>query len=90
MFLPDRFIHGTCPRCKAEDQYGDSLREAAAPPMPDRTHRPVSVVSGKTPIRKESEHYFFKLGDFQEMLEELDVARRSCQPEVRNKLKEWF
>lgn len=89
MFLPDRFIKGTCPRCKAADQYGDSCEHCGATYSPTDLIDPVSVISGQAPIRKESEHYFFKLGDFQEMLQAW-TSRDVMQPEVYNKLKEWF
>ncbi|MCP4445189.1 MAG: methionine--tRNA ligase [Myxococcales bacterium] len=89
VFLPDRFIRGTCPRCKAEDQYGDSCESCGATYASSELVDPVSVVSGKTPVSKESEHYFFKLGDFQSILEGW-IGAGHVQPEVRNKLKEWL
>jgi methionyl-tRNA synthetase len=89
MFLPDRFIRGTCPRCKTADQYGDSCENCGATYASSELIDPVSVVSGKTPIEKESEHYFFKLANFQEMLEKWTTSE-GVQPEVRNKLKEWL
>ncbi|MBT3220856.1 MAG: methionine--tRNA ligase [Proteobacteria bacterium] len=89
MFLPDRFIHGGCPRCKAADQYGDSCENCGATYSPSDLIDPVSVISGQPPIRKESEHLFFKLGDFNDML--LDwTADKHLQDGVRNKLSEWF
>lgn len=89
MFLPDRFIRGTCPRCKEPDQYGDSCENCGATYASSELLDAVSVVSGKAPITKESEHYFFKLGDFQEMLETW-IREGHVQPEVHNKLKEWL
>ncbi len=89
MFLPDRFIRGTCPKCKTPDQYGDSCESCSATYDSSELLDAVSVVSGATPITKESEHFFFKLADFQEMLEEW-TAGEGMQPEVRNKLNEWF
>lgn len=89
MFLPDRFIRGTCPRCKTPDQYGDSCESCSATYDSSELLDAVSVVSGATPITKESEHYFFKLANFQEMLEEW-TAGEGMQIEVRNKLNEWF
>ncbi len=89
MFLPDRFIRGTCPKCKTPDQYGDSCESCSATYDSSELLDAVSVVSGATPITKESEHYFFKLADFQEMLEEW-TAGEGMQTEVRNKLNEWF
>jgi methionyl-tRNA synthetase len=89
MFLPDRFIRGTCPRCKTADQYGDSCESCHSTYASSELIDPVSVVSGKTPITKETEHYFFRLADFQEMLETWTNSE-GVQPEVRNKLKEWL
>jgi methionyl-tRNA synthetase len=89
MFLPDRFVRGTCPKCKAEDQYGDNCEACGATYDPTDLINPVSAVSGATPIRKESEHLFFKLSDFQEMLTEWTRAGH-LQAEVSNKLDEWL
>ena len=94
MFLPDRFIKGTCPRCGAEDQYGDNCEVCGASYDTTELKNPRSVVSGATPIEKESEHYFFKLADFETMLREWlhpDITDvRHVQAEVANKLTEWF
>ncbi len=94
MFLPDRFIKGTCPRCGAEDQYGDNCEVCGASYDTIELKNPRSVVSGATPIEKESEHYFFKLADFENMLREWlhpDITDvRHVQAEVANKLTEWF
>ena len=89
MFLPDRYIKGTCPRCGADDQYGDNCEACGASYSPDELKNPVSVVSGETPIQKESEHYFFRLQDFEPMLREW-AASEGLQDEVSNKLQEWF
>ncbi|MFQ5936375.1 MAG: methionine--tRNA ligase [Acidiferrobacterales bacterium] len=89
MFLPDRFIKGECPRCGALDQYGDSCEVCGATYSPTELKNPVSVLSGTKPIYKESEHYFFKLQDFEAMLREW-IHGGSLQPEVINKLEEWF
>jgi methionyl-tRNA synthetase len=89
MFLPDRFIKGTCPRCKTPDQYGDSCEQCGATYAPTELIDAVSVVSGEKPELRESEHYFFQLGHFENMLQEW-TSGKSLQPEVRNKLKEWF
>ncbi len=89
MFLPDRFIKGTCPRCKAEDQYGDSCEVCGATYQPTDLINPVSAISGATPITKESEHYFFRLGDFEGMLQYW-IKGEHMQPEIANKLEEWF
>ncbi len=89
MFLPDRFIKGTCPRCKSADQYGDSCEVCGATYTPGDLLDPVSAISGSRPVERESEHYFFKLGDFQEMLREW-TGRDEMQPAIRNKLNEWF
>jgi methionyl-tRNA synthetase len=68
MFLPDRFVRGTCPRCKAPDQYGDSCEVCGATYRPSELIDAVSVLSGTRPVERESEHLFFKLGDFEAML----------------------
>ena len=89
MFLPDRFVRGTCPKCKTEDQYGDNCEACGATYDPTDLINPVSAVSGATPIRKKSEHLFFKLADFQDMLVEWTRAGH-LQSEVSNKLDEWL
>ena len=89
MFLPDRFIRGDCPVCNADDQYGDSCESCGATYDPTDLKNPVSAISGTTPSEKDSEHYFFKLGDFQEMLAEW-IKQGNVQPEIANKLAEWF
>ncbi len=89
MFLPDRFIRGECPKCGTTDQYGDSCESCGATYSPTDLKNPVSAVSGATPIEKESEHYFFKLGDFEDMLHQWTRAGH-LQAEVTNKLDEWF
>jgi methionyl-tRNA synthetase len=89
MFLPDRFIKGDCPKCGAKDQYGDGCEVCGANYSPTDLKNAVSAVSGATPIEKESEHYFFNLADFTEMLRDWTTAGH-LQPEVRNKLAEWL
>lgn len=89
LFLPDRFIKGECPRCGSPDQYGDSCEVCGATYSPTDLRNPVSVLSGSKPIYKESEHYFFKLQDFEQMLRAW-VRGGHLQAEVINKLDEWF
>ena len=89
MFLPDRFIKGECPRCGAADQYGDSCEACGATYSPTELRNPVSAISGATPVEKESEHLFFKLDDFRDMLRKWTKAGH-LQPEVLHKLDEWF
>jgi len=89
MFLPDRFIKGTCPKCGAEDQYGDNCEVCGATYDTTDLKDPYSVVSGAKPIKKDTEHYFFKLGDFEEMLKNWTTAGH-VQSEIANKLGEWF
>jgi methionyl-tRNA synthetase len=89
MFLPDRFIKGECPRCGAADQYGDSCEACGATYAPTELRNPVSVLSGTTPVERESLHYFFRLADFEPMLREWTRAGH-VQAEVTNKLNEWF
>lgn len=89
MFLPDRFIKGECPKCGAPDQYGDNCEVCGASYSPAELKNPYSAVSGAKPIDKESEHFFFKLADFEDMLKEWTRGGH-LQKEVANKLDEWF
>jgi methionyl-tRNA synthetase len=89
LFLPDRFIRGECPRCGTCDQYGDSCEVCGATYLPTDLKNPKSVISGATPITRESEHYFFRLSDFEDMLRAW-TAGEHTQPEISHKLKEWF
>ncbi len=89
MFLPDRFIKGECPRCGAQDQYGDSCEVCGATYSPTDLKNPVSALSGATPVERESEHHFFKLGDFEGMLRYW-IGMGHLQPEIAHKLNEWF
>ena len=89
MFLPDRFIKGECPKCGAQDQYGDGCEVCGANYASSELKNAVSAISGEKPIDKESVHYFFNLADFTEMLSEWTTAGH-LQPEVRNKLAEWL
>lgn len=89
MFLPDRFIKGTCPKCGADDQYGDNCEVCGATYQPTELKNPKSAVSGATPIEKDSDHLFFKLSDFEDMLKEWHKAGH-VQAEMANKMDEWF
>ncbi|GAB3626373.1 methionyl-tRNA synthetase [Pandoraea terrae] len=90
MFLPDRFIKGECPKCGAKDQYGDSCEVCGSTYLPTELINPYSVVSGATPVRKTSTHYFFKLSDPRcEQFLRRWVAGLA-QPEAANKMKEWL
>ena len=91
MFLPDRFIKGECPKCGAKDQYGDNCEKCGATYSPTDLKNPFSVVSGATPIKKVSDHYFFKLSDprCEAFLREWTQVKTPLQPEARNKMKEW-
>ncbi|MBJ7553589.1 methionine--tRNA ligase [Marinomonas spartinae] len=89
MFLADRFIKGTCPKCKAEDQYGDNCEVCSATYTPMEMINPRSVYSGATPVEKESEHYFFKLPEFQDFLAKW-TRSGTLQDQVANKLSEWL
>ena len=92
MFLPDRFIKGDCPKCGARDQYGDSCESCGAVYAPTELKNPYSALSGATPVMKTSEHYFFKLSDPRcvAFLEAWTHTEGHLQPEVLNKIKEWF
>lgn len=89
MFLPDRFIKGECPNCGAADQYGDNCEVCGATYDPTELKNPRSVVTGETPVEKDSEQYFFKLGDYSDMLKEWTRAGH-IQKEIANKMDEWL
>lgn len=89
MFLPDRYIKGTCPKCGAEDQYGDNCEVCAATYTPAELINPKSAVSGATPETRDSEHLFFQLEDFADWLKEW-VDSGAIGRSMRNKLQEWF
>lgn len=89
MWLPDRYIKGTCPRCKSPDQYGDSCDACGAHYQTTELIDAVSTVSGNKPVLKESMHYFFRLGDYEARLKEL-FEKGYIQQSVQNKLDEWF
>jgi methionyl-tRNA synthetase len=89
MFLPDRYVRGTCPRCQSPDQYGDSCEVCGSTYTPAELIDPVSTLSNSRPVWRDSEHLFFRLGMFESMLREY-VAGRSLQDAVRAKLGEWF
>jgi methionyl-tRNA synthetase len=92
LFLPDRFIKGECPKCGAKDQYGDSCEVCGSTYAPTDLKNPYSVVSGAAPVRRTSDHYFFRLSDprCKSFLEEWTQAGEHLQPEARNKIREWF
>ena len=89
MWLPDRYIKGTCPRCGATGQYGDSCDACGAHYRPTELVDPVCALCGGTPVRRTSRHYFFRLQAFEKELREL-MERGYVQDTVRNKLDEWF
>ena len=89
MFLPDRFVKGTCPKCKAADQYGDNCEVCGATYSPTELINPKSAVSGATPVMKDTEHFFFDLPQFADMLQAWTTSG-ALQEEISNKLNEWF
>jgi methionyl-tRNA synthetase len=89
MFLADRFIKGTCPKCAATDQYGDNCEKCGATYAPTELKDPKSAISGATPVLKDSQHFFFKLPDFQRMLEGW-TRSGTLQDAVANKIAEWL
>ena len=89
MFLPDRFVRGTCPYCKTEDQAGDACENCSKTLSPADLLDPVSVLSGTTPVKRESEHYFFKLSEYQDRLKSW-MESANLDKGVRAKLNEWF
>ncbi|TXI45705.1 methionine--tRNA ligase [Methylophilus sp.] len=88
MFLPDRFIKGECPKCHAKDQYGDNCEVCGATYSPTDLINPFSAVSGATPVRKETEHYFFKLSECADFLRDW-TRSGTLQAEAANKMSEW-
>jgi methionyl-tRNA synthetase len=92
MFLPDRYIKGECPRCGAKDQYGDSCEVCGAVYAPTELKNPYSTLTGATPVMKSSEHYFFQLSSQRciDFLQDWTGQPGRLQPEVLNKIKEWF
>lgn len=90
MFLPDRFVKGECPKCSAKDQYGDNCEVCGATYSPTDLKNPYSAVSGATPELRDSEHFFFKLGDCEDFLKEWTKAPGKLQAEASNKMQEWF
>ncbi len=89
MFLPDRFIKGECPKCHAKDQYGDSCEVCGATYNPTELINPFSAVSGAAPVRKETEHYFFKLSECSDFLRSW-TRSGTLQQEAANKMNEWI
>ena len=89
IFLPDRYIKGTCPKCKSEDQYGDSCEVCGATYSPTELINPVSILSESKPITKKTNHYFFKLKNFKEYLIKW-TKDNNLQPAIKNKLDEWL
>ncbi len=99
MFLPDRFVKGECPKCRAQDQYGDNCEACGATYTPAELINPYSAVSGAKPELRESEHFFFKLGECADYLREWTAGSSTLangrvqahlQPEALNKMKEWL
>ena len=99
MFLPDRFVKGECPKCGAKDQYGDNCESCGTTYSPTELKNPYSAVSGATPVLRESEHFFFKLGDCADFLKRWTAGsspladgreQPHLQPESLNKMNEWI
>ena len=89
LFLADRFIKGTCPKCKAPDQYGDNCEACGATYSPADLIDPVSALSGAVPVDKDSSHLFFQLGHFKGLLTDW-INSGQLQEPIANKLKEWL
>ena len=89
MFLPDRYIKGTCPKCGEKDQYGDSCEKCGATYSSTEVIEPISVISNSKPIKKKTEHLFFKLSDYEKFLSKWLTDNR-VQKEINNKMKEWL
>jgi len=89
MWLPDRYVRGTCPRCNAEDQYGDSCEVCSGTYRPTELINPRCATCGTTPVRRQSDHYFLKIADYERRLKEL-IGRGYVQESAARKLEEWF
>ena len=89
IFLPDRYIKGTCPKCNAENQYGDSCESCGATYMSTDLINPISTISGTRPTKKETEHYFFTLKKFKDFLNKW-ISKNDLQDSIKNKLAEWL
>ncbi len=89
LFLSDRYIKGRCPKCNTDDQYGDNCEACGATYSPTELLDAVSVLSGATPVERESEHYFFRLAEFTTLLKEWTRSGR-LQEQIANKLSEWL
>ena len=89
IFLPDRYIKGTCPKCNTEDQYGDSCENCGATYSPTELIKPRSILSNTEPETKDTDHYFFNLKNFKEYLIEW-TKEHNLQPSIKNKLNEWL
>jgi methionyl-tRNA synthetase len=90
LFLPDRFIKGECPKCHAKDQYGDACEVCGSTYAPTDLINPFSAISGAAPVKKQSDHYFFRLGQCADFLKIWTRGVGTLQPEAVNKLDEWF
>lgn len=90
LFLPDRFVKGDCPRCAAVEQYGDHCEQCGATYSPLELKNPRSVLSGATPIAKQSEHFFFDVGQFSTFLQDWLQHGNHVSTPIANKLQEWF
>tara|TARA_B100000686_G_scaffold192031_1_gene198644 strand:+ start:205 stop:1839 length:1635 start_codon:yes stop_codon:yes gene_type:complete len=89
MFLPDRYIKGDCPKCGAQNQYGDSCEECGATYSSIEVKNPKSTVTGTSPVTKETEHLFFKLSNYESFLKSW-ISEKTTQVEIKNKLDEWL
>ncbi len=90
LFLPDRFIKGECPKCHARDQYGDACEACGTTYSPTDLIKPYSAISGAQPVKKQSDHFFFKLGECTDFLRRWTRSPGTLQTEAANKLDEWF
>lgn len=89
-FLPDRMVKGTCPKCQAEDQYGDSCEKCGSIYRPTELKNPKSAISGEMPVLRTSKHYFFELGQYSDALQKWTSQKDTLQSDVRNFLARWF
>ncbi len=89
-FLPDRYIKGICPKCGSPDQYGDNCENCGATYIPSELLEPYSVITKTRPVRKKSEHYFFRLSKFSVRLRNYITKNKKLQPEIKNQILNWI
>lgn len=90
MFIPDRYVKGECPKCGYGEAYGDQCEKCGNSLNPSELINPISSISGKTPIRKETQHWYMPLGEMQNKLESWIMTREDWKPNVMGQIKSWL